>query len=227
MLCRCWLWEGKPLHKRCWEANALFILCDFKFRSEKLNPISYNNSFFVLFFSPLLETVARHPEKLDRETYTVDVLILLTTSQGWSLAAEVGPDSQSVADKDGGRRGLGGGGGGGQARSPLSAEVFLCRVSHIFPLLAVALVVWLVVLVTFGAGGGALLPVVAALKLRMRYPGLSSLVASRWSAGSVALCAVITDNSSLFSVSAGALARLLLGCFTRRAIRVRIAGAGG
>ncbi len=71
----------------------------------KLNPISYNNSLFVLFF--LLEIVARHPEKLDRETDTVDVLILLTTSRGWSLAAEVGQDSQSVADKDGGggRRG--------------------------------------------------------------------------------------------------------------------------
>lgn len=27
-------------------------------------------------------------------------LILLTTSRGWSLAAEVGQDSQSVADKD-------------------------------------------------------------------------------------------------------------------------------
>lgn len=35
-------------------------------------------------------------------TDTVDVLILLTTSRGWSLAAEVGQDSQSVADKDGG-----------------------------------------------------------------------------------------------------------------------------
>lgn len=70
----------------------------------------------------------------------------------------MGQDSQSVADEDGG-----GAWGGGQARSPLSAEVLLCRVSHIFPLLAIALVVWLVALMTFGAGGGALLSVVAAL----------------------------------------------------------------
>lgn len=138
----------------------------------------------------------------------------------------MGQDSQSVADEDGGGawgRGL----GGGQARSPLSAEVLLCRVSHIFPLLAIALVVWLVALMTFGAGGGALLSVVAALMVRTRHPGLSSLVASRWSAGSVALCSVIVDNRRLFSVGAGAPARLLLGCLTRRAIRVRIAGAGG
>lgn len=32
--------------------------------------------------------------------------------------------------------------------------------------------VWLVALVTFGAGGGALLPVVAALLVRTRHPGL-------------------------------------------------------
>ena len=57
-------------------------------------------------------------------------------------------------------------------RSPLSAEVFLCRVSHIFPLLAVALVVWLVARMTFGAGGGALLPMVAALLVRTGHPGL-------------------------------------------------------
>lgn len=57
-------------------------------------------------------------------------------------------------------------------QAPLSAEVFLCRVSHIFPLLAVALVVWLVALMTFSAGGGALLPVVAALLVRTRHPGL-------------------------------------------------------
>lgn len=57
---------------------------------------------------------------------------------------------------------------GGQLRSPLSAEVFLCRVSHVFPLLAVSLMVWLVALVTFGAGGGALLPKVATLLVRPR-----------------------------------------------------------
>lgn len=101
MLCRCWLWEGKPLHKRCWEANALFILCDFKFRSEKLNPISYKNSFFVLFFSPLLETVARHPEKLDRETYTVDVLILLTTSTTRLESGSRSGAGQSVSCRQG------------------------------------------------------------------------------------------------------------------------------
>lgn len=75
-----------------------------------------------------------------------------------------------------GGRGLGGG-GWGLARSPLSAEVFLCGVSLIFPLLAVALVVWFVVLVTFDAGGGgALLPVMAALVIGTRRPGLASLV---------------------------------------------------
>lgn len=98
----------------------------------------------------------------------MDALILLTTSRGWSLAAEVGQDSQSVADEDGGvDKGV-----GERAGSPLSAEVFLCRVPHIFPLLAVALVVWLVALVAFGARGGALLPVVAALLVRTRHPGL-------------------------------------------------------
>lgn len=49
---------------------------------------------------------------------------------------------------------------------------------------------------------------------------LSSLVASRGSAGIVALCSVITDDSRLFSVGAGTSARLLLGCLTRRAVRV-------
>lgn len=48
----------------------------------------------------------------------------------------------------------------------------MCRVSHIFPLLAVALVVWLVALMTFGVGGGAMLPMVAALLVRPRCPGL-------------------------------------------------------
>lgn len=76
----------------------------------------------------------------------------------------MGLDSQSVADKEA---------RGEPERSPLSAEVLLCRVrvAHIFPLLAVALVVWLVVRVTFGAGG-ALLPVVATLMLGTRHPGL-------------------------------------------------------
>ena len=63
----------------------------------------------------------------------------------------------------------------GQARLPLSAKVFLCRVSHIFPLLAVALVVWLVALMTFGARGEALLPVVATLLVRARHPGLEKV----------------------------------------------------
>lgn len=48
--------------------------------------------------------------KSSTETDSIDVLILLTTSRGWSLAAEVGQDSQSVADKDGvgvGVRGVG------------------------------------------------------------------------------------------------------------------------
>ncbi len=48
----------------------------------------------------------------------------------------------------------------------------MCRVSHVFPLLAVALVVWLVALMTFGTGGRALLSMVAALLVRTRYPGL-------------------------------------------------------
>lgn len=86
-------------------------------------------------------------------------------------------DCQSVEEK----KGMGGWGEvgdgvsrrrGGAERSSLSAEVFLCRVSHIFPLLAVALVVWLVALMTLGAGGGALLPVVATLLVRPRHPGL-------------------------------------------------------
>lgn len=49
---------------------------------------------------------------------------------------------------------------------------------------------------------------------------LSSFAACRWSAGRVALCVVITNHSRLFSVGTGASARLLLCCFTRRAIRV-------
>ena len=36
----------------------------------------------------------------------------------------------------------------------------------------------------------------------------------------MALCSVIIDNGRLFSVGAGAPARLLLGCLTRRAVRV-------
>lgn len=63
----------------------------------------------------------------------------------------------------------GNGGGGG---SPLSAEVLLCRVSHIFSLFAVALVLWLVVLMTLGSGGCVLLPVVAILLVGPRCPGL-------------------------------------------------------
>lgn len=66
----------------------------------------------------------------------------------------MGPDCQSVADR----------GGRGRARSLLSAKVLLCGVSHIFPLLVVAVVMWLVALTTFV--GGALLPVMAALLLR-------------------------------------------------------------
>lgn len=80
--------------------------------------------------------------------------------------------SQSVADEDGKREtgGHQGGGKEGEAKSPLSAEVLLCRVSHIFPLLAVARVVRLVA--RFGARGGALLPRVAALMVGTRRPGL-------------------------------------------------------
>lgn len=64
----------------------------------------------------------------------------------------------SVADNF---EGVEGWGWGGRARSLLSAKVFLCGVSHIFPLLVVAVVMWLVALPTLVAG--ALLPMVAAL----------------------------------------------------------------
>lgn len=164
------------------------------------------------------------PKKLDRETDAVGCFNTSNNLPRLESGSRSGT-GQSVSCRQ--ERGARGGEEGVQARSPLSAQVLLCRVSHIFPLLAVALVVWLVALVTFGGGGGALLPVVAALLVRTRHPGLSSLVASRWSAVSVALCSVVIDNSRLFSVGAGAPARLLLGCLTRRAVRVRIAGAGG
>lgn len=49
---------------------------------------------------------------------------------------------------------------------------------------------------------------------------LSSFVVSRRSAGFVALCPVIIDGSRLFSVGAGASARPLLSCLTRRDIRI-------
>lgn len=89
----------------------------------------------------------------------------------------MGQDCQSVADKDDGGDGMevgiwGGVEVGNWGGSPLSAEVFLCRVSHIFSLFAVALVVWLVAVMTFGAGGCALLPMVDILLVRPRRPGL-------------------------------------------------------
>lgn len=58
----------------------------------------------------------------------------------------------------------------GQVSSALSAKILLCRVSHIFSFLVVALVVWFI-LMSFAAGG-ALLPVVAALLVRSRCSGL-------------------------------------------------------
>lgn len=97
----------------------------------------------------------------------------------------------------------------------------MCRVPHIFPLLAVALVVWLVALMTLGTGG-ALLSVVATLLVGTRCLSLSSFVVSRGSAGFVALRPVIVDSSRLFSVGAGAPARPLLSCLTRCDIRIRI-----
>lgn len=79
MLCRCWLWEGKLLRKRsCWEANEhlSFVI---SVQVQEIKPHFLKQfSFFCSFF--LLEIVACHPEKLDRKTDTVDVLILLTTS---------------------------------------------------------------------------------------------------------------------------------------------------
>lgn len=120
----------------------------------------------------------------------------------------MGQDSQSVADKDGGGGwGVGlegkGGEGGGQARSPLSAMVFLCRVPHIFPLLAVALVVWLVALVRFGAGGGggALLAVVAALLVGARHPGLGRT--HRDVTDDACFCCICLSNSLLYMDEAG------------------------
>lgn len=56
----------------------------------------------------------------------------------------------------------------------LSAQVFLCGLSHIFPLLAVALVPGLVALMTFVARGGTLLSVMAALMVGAGHPGLRS-----------------------------------------------------
>lgn len=53
----------------------------------------------------------------------------------------------------------------------LSAKILLCRVSQVFPLLAVASVLWLVARMTFGAEG-VLLPVMAALMVGARHPGL-------------------------------------------------------
>lgn len=55
---------------------------------------------------------------------------------------------------------------------PLSAQVLLRGVPLIFPLLAVALVMWLVALAAFAAGGGALLVVVGRLVVGARHPGL-------------------------------------------------------
>lgn len=58
----------------------------------------------------------------------------------------------------------------GQVSSALSAKILLCRVSHIFSFLVVALVVWFI-LMTFVAGG-ALLPMVGTLLVRSRCSGL-------------------------------------------------------
>lgn len=84
------------------------------------------------------------------------------------MAAEFQQYSQSAADE-------GGEGDGGCWRRGfsrvLSAKILLCRVSQVFPPLAVALVVWLVARMTFGAEG-VLLPVVAALIVGARHPGL-------------------------------------------------------
>lgn len=95
--------KEKLLHKRSyWEANEhLSFVISVQVQEIKPHFLLQFVLFFVLFLR-LLEIVACCPKKPDRETYTVDVLILLTTSQGWSLAAEVGQDSQSVADEDGG-----------------------------------------------------------------------------------------------------------------------------
>lgn len=109
------------------------------------------------------------------------------------------------------------------AKLTLSVKILLCRVSHIFPPLAGGLVVVrLVARMAFATGEVVLLPVMATLLVRTRHPGLSSLVASRWSAGSVALCSVIADSSRLFSVSTGSSAGLLFGSLTRCTIRVPI-----
>ena len=99
-----------------------------------------------------------------------------------------------------------------------------CGVSLIFPLLAVALVMRLVVLMAcrFGAGGrGPLLAVVGVLVMRARWPGLASLVVSLWSAGGVALCSVVAHTPRLLPGAAGGTAaRLLLGCLTWGPVRV-------
>lgn len=94
---------------------------------------------------------------------------------------------QSIADKKTGQS------------SPLSAKVFLCRVAHIFPFFAIALVVWPVALMTLGAGRWALLTVGTTLIVDTRYPGLSTFVARRWSAGIVTR-SMISDSGGLFPV---------------------------
>lgn len=59
---------------------------------------------------------------------------------------------------------------GGNASPALSAKILLCKVSHIFSFLAVALVMWFILIIF--AAGGALLPTVATLLVWSRCSGL-------------------------------------------------------
>lgn len=114
MLCRCWLWEGKPLRKRSyWEANEhlSFVI---SVQVQEIKPHFLLQFFlFFLFFFTSARNCCLSPRKAGQRDIYCRCFNTLTTSRGWSLAAEVGQDSQSVADEDGG-----GARGGGRRGHP-------------------------------------------------------------------------------------------------------------
>lgn len=97
---------------------------------------------YILYFCFCFSAIKRCMS-LKREREREGSVILLTTSRGWGLAAVEGQSGSLF--------------GAGEA---LSAEVLVPSLALLrFPLLAVALVVWLAAWVAFAAGQGALLAV--------------------------------------------------------------------